>query len=65
MNAKQVYETVKNMCDGLDAVYEDYLVSLIGNEGLDTLRKDKLVESCGVVNGRKLYALCEYNLKGE
>ena len=65
MNAKQVYKTVKDVCGDLDAIYEDYIIYLVGYEGLYKLRDGKLVESCGVVNGRKLYALCEYNLKGE
>lgn len=59
MNADQVYKTVKDVCGDLDAVYEDYIIYLVGYEGLYVLRENKLVESCGVVNGRKLYALCE------
>ena len=59
MNADQVYKTVKDVCGDLDAIYEDYIIYLVGYEGLYVLRENRLVESCGVVNGRKLYALCE------
>lgn len=59
MNVDKVYETVKEVCKDLDAIYEDYIIYLVGHEGLYLLRKEKLVESCGVVNGRQLYALCE------
>ena len=60
MSAEQVYKTVKDVCGDLDAIYEDYIIYLVGYEGLYVLRENRLVESCGVVNGRKLYALCEY-----
>ena len=59
MNAKQVYEVVKNKSLGLDAVYESYILELVGVEGLEILRRNKLVETCGVVNGRQLYVLVQ------
>ena len=39
----------------LDAVYEDYILKLVGTFGLKALLDCGLLESCGVVNGRKLY----------
>ena len=39
------------------AIYEDTIINLIGKRGLELIRKHKLVESCGVINKRKLYAL--------
>lgn len=56
---KQIYQIVKNECDGLDAVYEDYIISLVGLYGLLLLKGNRLLETCGVVNGRQLYALVE------
>ena len=41
--------------DSLDAVYEDYILKLVGTYGLKALIDCGLIESCGVVNGRKLY----------
>ena len=46
---------------GLDAIYEDYIISLVGARRLHVLRKYKLVESCGSINGRPLYTLCAQN----
>lgn len=57
-----VYEVVKNECEGMDAIYEDYIVSLVGNCGLAALKRAGLVEGCGVINFRPLYVLCD---KGE
>ena len=42
---------------GTDALYEDYIIHMIGIVGLNALKDNRLLESCGVVNGRKLYAL--------
>lgn len=58
MTANQVYEVIKKECRGLDAIYEDYIVNLVGYEGLDILKEERLIETCGVVNGRQLYVLC-------
>lgn len=58
MNIATVYESVKEVFNELDAIYEDYLISLVGYEGLYKLRENELIESCGVVGGHKLYALC-------
>ena len=59
MTAKEVYEVVSNGSVGFDAVYEDYILELVGVDGLSMLKENKLVETCGVVNGRQLYVLCE------
>lgn len=57
MNPDQVYKTVKDVCGDMDAIYEDYIIYLVGYEGLYVLRENELVESCGVIDGRKLYTL--------
>lgn len=59
LTTKQIYKIVKNESEGLDAIYEDYIVSLVGLYGLLVLKGNKLLETCGVVNGRQLYVLCE------
>lgn len=41
----------------VDAVYEDAIIDIIGQHGLDLIREFRLMEPCGVINGRKLYAL--------
>lgn len=59
LTTKQIYTIVKNECEGLDAIYEDYIINLVGLYGLLLLKGNKLLETCGVVNGRQLYVLVE------
>jgi hypothetical protein len=59
MSADNAYKTVKDVCGELDAIYEDYIIYLVGYEGLYVLRENRLLETCGVINGRQLYVLCE------
>ena len=40
----------------VDAVYEDVIVNLVGKQGLDLVREFHLMEPCGIIEGRKLYA---------
>lgn len=55
--AHYVYEIVSRETKGLDAVYEDYIDYLVGASGLAALKEHKMLETCGMVNGRQLYAL--------
>lgn len=57
MFAEKVYEIIKQEIEGLDALYEDYIVHVVGVSGLTSLIEQKRIESCGVVNGRKLYSV--------
>ena len=59
MNVDKIYETVKEVFNDLDAIYEDYLIYLVGFEGFYILIENHLLETCGVVNGRQLYVLCD------
>ena len=43
----------------LDAIYGDTLIHLVGVRGVEALKENKLLESCGVVNGRQMYTLCD------
>ena len=56
-----IYEIVKNDTLGLDSVYGDYIKQMVGVYGLNSLIEHKLVESCGVINGRRLYVLVDRN----
>ena len=53
-----IYEAIRVECESLDAIYESFIVYLVGHVGLEELKKHKLLETCGVVNGQQLYALC-------
>lgn len=40
-----------------DAIYEDTIIDLLGREALLLLRESRLIELCGVLEGRRLYAV--------
>lgn len=56
---KHVYELVKTDCEGVDAIYEDYIVHLVGIKGLNALINARLLETCGVMHNKQLYTLLE------
>jgi hypothetical protein len=41
----------------VDAIYEDKIIDLIGQRGLELLREFKLIEFCGSPYNRRLYVL--------
>ena len=41
----------------IDAVYEDYILKLVGSYGLKALLDCGLIEPCGSVDGRRLYSI--------
>lgn len=57
--AKYVYDIVRLDCEGMDSIYADYIKQMVGVYGLNALIIHKLVESCGVINGRCLYVLID------
>lgn len=57
MYVDYVYGYVKHCSKGVDAIYEDYILHLVGITGLNSLKENGLLEACGIVNGRQLYAL--------
>lgn len=59
MNAYYVYNAVKEVFDTSKPIYEDYIIYLVGFEGLYALIEKGLIESDGVVNGRRSYVLCD------
>ena len=54
-----IHDIARLDCSDLDAVYEDHLKNMFGVYGFNALLINKRIESCGVVNGRRLYAICE------
>ena len=53
-----VYDIVKLDTLGLDSIYKDYIIQMVGVYGFNALFEERLIESCGVINGRSLYTLC-------
>lgn len=59
--ADYVYEIIKNESKNLDAVYQDYILEMVGVTGMQALVENRLIESCGSINGRLLFVLCDKN----
>ena len=59
MNVNEIYNIVKMETKGMDTIYEDFIKYLVGVVGFDALKEANLIESCGTINGRRLYALCD------
>lgn len=57
---KYVYDIVKLDCEGMDAIYKDYIKQMVGVYGFNALHTNRLIEGCGNVNGRQLYVLCDW-----
>lgn len=57
--AEYCYQILKSDSKALDAVYEDYIIRLIGVAGLTELRGNHLLEPCGIVLDRQLYTLVD------
>lgn len=58
-----VYSILKADTEGLDSIYEDYIVKRVGKLGLEELKKAGLIETCGVLNCRRLYVLVSKDAK--
>lgn len=57
--ADYVYDIIAKECADLDSIYGDYICKLVGECGLNALVENNLIEGCGILNGRKLYVLCD------
>lgn len=55
--AKEILRDLKGMYSNMETLYEDVIVSAVGEEGLYALRQHHLIETCGNFDGRKLYAI--------
>ena len=55
--ARETLEALKRKYPGMETLYEDIILSAVGNEGLYTLCKHNLTEACAIFGGRKLYAV--------
>lgn len=55
--AKGALRALQRNYPNMETLYEDVIINTIGQDGLYALRKYHLIESCAVLNGRKLYAI--------
>ena len=54
-----IYDIVKHGSEGMDAIYKDYIIQMVGIHGFNALYDKRLLEGCGSVNLRELYVLCD------
>ena len=54
---KEIYEYLKDRCEGLDIIYEETILALVGSYGLVVLKDAKLLKTYDVLNGRQVYRL--------
>ena len=54
---REILRDLKGMHPNMETLYEDIIVSAVGEEGLYALRIHHLIETCGMFEGRKLYAI--------
>lgn len=55
--ANEYLQMLKTAYPKAEAIYEDAIIRICGEEGLMSLRKNRLIELCGVLEGRRLYAI--------
>lgn len=55
--AKEAMRDLKGMFVGADALYEDTIINSVGEKFLVLFRRFEMIESCGVIGGRKVYAI--------
>ena len=53
----KLYDILKEESEGLDAIYENHIIDVIGRRGLQHLYENGLIQICGATNGRRLYVL--------
>lgn len=57
MDPEKLHEIIEGSCRGMDAIYEDYIIRLVTERGFDILRKNRMLQTCGSIDGRNLYTL--------
>lgn len=55
--AKEIIDILRKIHPNIETLYEDVIKNDVGIDGLVALRMHHLIESCAVINNRKLYAL--------
>lgn len=51
------YKLLRKHYPHADAVYEDIIIEICGQDGFESLRKRGFIEYCGILYGRKIYAI--------
>lgn len=51
------YNLLRKHYPRADALYEDVIVEICGQDGFEALKKRGFIEPCGILYGRRLYAI--------
>lgn len=54
------YDIVKEATEGVEDIYEEYIIKLVGQEGLELLLENDLLEDRGAYEGKQMYSICEW-----
>lgn len=57
IQARKAMEELRHKFAGADAIYADVIVQEVGEKVFALLKRFCMIESCGVIQGRKLYAI--------
>lgn len=52
-----IYNIVRLETSDMDAIYKEHIMQLVGVFGFNSLIQYDRLESCGVIDGRRLYVL--------
>lgn len=55
--AVSAYNLLRETYTQAEALYEDTIVKCVGWVGLQSMRTERLIEGCGVIDWRKLYSM--------
>lgn len=55
--ANEYLRQIKAAYPQAEAIYEDAIIRICGVDGLMALREMRLIELCGILEGRRLYAV--------
>lgn len=51
------YKLLRKHYPRADTLYEDVIVEICGQDGFETLKDHRFIEFCGILYGRRLYAI--------
>ena len=55
--AKADHYRLQLLYPGIETIYEDRIIEICGKSSVKEMVSNGLIESCAMINGRKLYAL--------
>lgn len=56
-NEKELYNLIRQTYPKTETLYEYAIIAIIGVDGLNFLKEKSIIETCGMIEDRKLYAI--------